>query len=112
MKGLAGFEQMRSLARIDHDHAFRMVDDPRVRREPSGPVSVGEDPEPSSQSASPPLDLRGLDPDRAGLNGMQLHALTAIDSFTTAAGVRALCSPNTCTGTSNRWSSTLPYSLR
>src|ERR1022692_2813698 len=62
MERFAGLEQMRPLARVHHDHAFRMVDDPRIRGEPSGPVSVGEYPEPSSQAESPPLDLRGLDP--------------------------------------------------
>jgi hypothetical protein len=79
MERLAGLEQMRPLARIHHDHAFRVGDDPRTRREPSRPLPVREHSEPSSQSASAPLDLRALDPDGAGSDGMELHALTTID---------------------------------
>jgi hypothetical protein len=79
MQGRAGFEQMRPLARIDHDHAFGMVDHPRIRREPSGPLAVPEHRKPSSQSASVPFDLCALDPDGAGLDGMELHAFTTIE---------------------------------
>jgi hypothetical protein len=84
MQGLAGVEQMHPLARVDDDDAFRMIDDPRIRRQPSGPVRVGEHPEPSSHSASAPFDLRGLDPDRARSDCVDLHALTV--TFRTMSG--------------------------
>src|SRR5580658_8196909 len=70
---------MRPLPRIHHDHAFWVFDDPRIRREPTGPLSVPEHSEPPSQPSPSPLDLCALNPDRAGLKGMELHALTAID---------------------------------
>jgi hypothetical protein len=70
MKRFTGLEQMRPLTRIHHDHAFGMVDDPRIRGEPSGPLSVREHSEPASQSASASLDLRAFDPDGAGLDGV------------------------------------------
>jgi len=70
VKRLAGFEQMRSLARIDHDNAFWVIDDPSVRWEPFGPSPVGENGEPSSYSASAPFDLRALYSDGAGLDGV------------------------------------------
>jgi hypothetical protein len=38
MKGLGAVEQIRPLARVDDNHAFRMVDDPRIGREPPGPA--------------------------------------------------------------------------
>ena len=61
---------MHALARIDHDHTFRMIDDPRVSGEPFGPVRVSENGEPSSQPAPTALDLRGLDADGASLDGV------------------------------------------
>ena len=61
---------MGPLARVDDDDALRMVDYPGVRGEPFGPVSISEDREPSSQPASAPFDLRSLDPDGTGLDGM------------------------------------------
>ena len=42
MKGGPGFEQMRSLAGIDDDDTFAMLDDPCVCRQPLGPAPVGE----------------------------------------------------------------------
>jgi hypothetical protein len=63
MERFARLEQMRSLSCIYHDHAFRMVDDPGIRREPSGPLMVREHTEPALESASAPLDLRAFDPD-------------------------------------------------
>ena len=70
MERFAGLELMRPLARVHHDHAFGMVDDPRIRGEPSSPPSVREHSEPALQSASVPLDLRAFDPDGAGLDGV------------------------------------------
>ena len=70
VKRLAAFEQMRALARIHYDDPFRVVNDPCVSGKPFGPVSVGENGEPTSQPASMPLDLRGLDPDGTSLEGI------------------------------------------
>ncbi len=70
MKRFAGLEQMRSLARVHHDHAFGMVDDPRIRGEPPGPLSVRKHAEPALQPPSAPLDLRAFDPNGAGLDGV------------------------------------------
>src|SRR5262245_6041988 len=79
MPGLGGFEQMRRLTGIHNDHAFRMIDDPRIRGQPFCPVLVAEYRETSSQSASAPFDLRSLDADRAGLNCEDLHAASTIE---------------------------------
>jgi hypothetical protein len=70
MERSAGLEQMRPLARVHHDHAFRMVDDPRIRGEPSSPLLVREHTEPASQPASVPLDLCAFDPNGPGLDGV------------------------------------------
>src|SRR6195256_5258833 len=64
---------MRTLPGVDHDDAFRMIDDPSVSREPAGPVPVGKNRKPPRQAVPLPLDLRGLDPDEPGLNGENLH---------------------------------------
>src|SRR6266478_10248496 len=64
---------MRSLPGVDHDDAFRMIDDPCVSRQPAGPVSVGKNRKPPRQAVPLPLDLRGLDPDESSLNGEDLH---------------------------------------
>jgi hypothetical protein len=40
MQGPAALQQVCSLARIDHDDPLGMVDDPGIRWEPFGPVSV------------------------------------------------------------------------
>src|SRR5882757_10645304 len=64
---------MRTLPGVDHDDAFRMIDDPCVSREPAGPVPVGKNRKPPRQAVPLPLDLRGLDPDEPGLNGEDLH---------------------------------------
>ncbi len=64
---------MRALPGIDHDDAFGMIDDPCIGRQPSGPVPIGKNRKPSRQSVSAPFDLRGLDPDKAGLDGVHLH---------------------------------------
>src|SRR4029078_11054420 len=45
MQGTGGVDEMGRLARIHHDHAFRMVDDPCIGGKPLGPVCVGEYPE-------------------------------------------------------------------
>ena len=79
MQGPAAFEEVGSLARIDHDHTFLMINHPGIRRKPSGPVSVQKHSEPSSQSASASFDLRGLDPDGAGLDRVELQAFATID---------------------------------
>src|SRR6185295_3602632 len=79
MQGLAAFQQVCPLARIDHDHTFRMVDDPGIRWKPVGPVRVAEYREPASQPAPPPFDLCGLDPDRARLDRVEFHAASRID---------------------------------
>src|SRR6266852_8658570 len=64
---------MRTLPGVDHDDAFRMIDDPCVSRQPAGPVPVGKNRKPPRQAVPPPLDLRGLDADEPGLNGEDLH---------------------------------------
>src|SRR6266704_6132071 len=64
---------MRTLPGVDHDDAFRMIDDPCVSRQPAGPVPVGKNRKPPRQAVPLPLDLRGLDPDEPGLNGEDLH---------------------------------------
>src|SRR5262245_36474611 len=63
-----GFEEMCRLTRIHHDHAFRMIDDPCVGWKPFGPLRVGKYPETPAQPMSSSFDLRGLDPNGAGLN--------------------------------------------
>ena len=73
MQRLAGFQEMRALPGIDHDDAFGMIDDPCIGRQPFGPVPIGKNRKPSRQSVSAPFDLRGLDPDKAGLDGVHLH---------------------------------------
>src|SRR6476620_11199366 len=70
---------MRSLPRIHDDHAFRMVDDPCIGRKPFRPMWVGEYPEPPAQPVSLPLNLRGLDTDRTGLDRVYGHARSTID---------------------------------
>src|SRR6266513_3659721 len=64
---------MRTLPGVDHDDAFRMIDDPCVSRQPAGPVPVGKNRKPPRQAVPLPLDLRGLDPDEPSLNGEDLH---------------------------------------
>src|SRR3981189_550403 len=64
---------MRTLPGVDHDDAFRMIDDPCVSRQPAGPVPVGKNRKPPRQAVPLPLDLRGLDPNEPGLNGVDLH---------------------------------------
>jgi hypothetical protein len=73
MQRLAGFEQMRALPGIDHDDAFAAVDDPYIGREPIGPDGVGKNREPPRPSMAASFDLRGLDPDKAGLNRVNFH---------------------------------------
>ena len=48
MQGGRGLKQVRALAGVDHDHAFRMLDDPRIAWKPLRPVSISEDRKPSS----------------------------------------------------------------
>src|SRR5262249_26813236 len=79
MQGFGAFQQVCSLSRIHDDHAFRVLEDPCVRRKPLCPVVIGEYRELTSQPAPATLDLRGLDPDRAGLDGVDLHTCLAID---------------------------------
>jgi hypothetical protein len=61
---------MRALAGIDHDDAVAMRDRPRISRQPIGPIAIGENGEPSRQTMAAAFDLRGLDADGAGLNGV------------------------------------------
>jgi hypothetical protein len=82
MQGFGAFEQMCSLARIHDDHAFRVLDDPCVRRKPLRPAAISKYREPASQPAPSALDLRGLDTDRAGLDGVDGHTFLAIDPTT------------------------------
>src|SRR5262245_2934624 len=79
MQGPGAVEQMRPLTRIDDDDAFGVIDDPRKGGQPIGPVPVGEDRKPASQPASPSLDLRGLDANRAGLDRVEVHTPSTID---------------------------------
>src|SRR4029453_4885188 len=58
MKRSDALEQMHPLPGIYDDHAFRMIDHPCVRRQPVGPVPIGEHPETSSQAAAPAFHLR------------------------------------------------------
>lgn len=67
------FQKVRSLTGIHHDHALRMVDGPGVGGQPRGPIAISEDRQPPRQSVSASLDLRSLDADGAGLDGVQLH---------------------------------------
>src|SRR3954470_18219552 len=83
MQRSPGFEQMHALARVDDDHAFRMFDGPGVRGKRVRPLPIGQHRQPASQRASPAFHLRGLDLNRAGLDGVDLHALTATDALTT-----------------------------
>jgi hypothetical protein len=70
MKGGPGFEQMRSLAGVDDNDTFSMLDNPYVCGQPFGPVLISEDGEPSSQPVSAPFDLRALYPDGTGPDRM------------------------------------------
>ena len=76
MEGLACLEKMRSLTSIDYNDAVAMLDDPRIGGKPVSPIAICENGQPSRQSVSAPFDLRGLDPDEAGLNGIYLHTGT------------------------------------
>jgi hypothetical protein len=51
---------------------------PSMTRQPFRPVGVGKDREPSRQPVPAPLDLRGLDPDEAGLNRMNFHGAISL----------------------------------
>src|SRR5262249_24392181 len=82
MEGPDAFEQMRPLARIHDDHPFGMIDHPYIGRQPAGPVSIGEEPEPAAHPVSPARDLRRLDPDRASLNRVDVHTFLKIDRTT------------------------------
>ena len=73
MQRFARFKQMCPLAGIDHDDTVRMVDDPRINRQPLGPVPVGKDGELARQSVPAAFDLRGFCSDEAGLDGVNLH---------------------------------------
>src|SRR6185437_11258506 len=73
MVRLRAFEQVRSLTGVDHHDAFGMFDGPGIGRQPIGPVAVTEDGEPSAQAVAAAFHLRGLDPDRAGLDGVNTH---------------------------------------
>src|SRR6266478_1131164 len=64
---------MRTLPGVDHDDAFRMIDDPCVSRQPAGPVPVGKNRKPPRQAVPLPFDLRGFDPDEPRLNGVDFH---------------------------------------
>src|SRR5262249_5641553 len=75
-------EQMCPLPGIHDDYAFGMLDRPRICRKPVAPVAVGEHAQAPPQPASTTFDLRGLDPDRAGLDGADVHTLLAIDRMT------------------------------
>jgi len=66
----AAVQSKSSRPRVHHDHAFGMVDDPRIRGKPSSPLLVREHTEPASQSASAPIDLRTFDPNGASLDGV------------------------------------------
>ena len=79
MQRRGGLEEMSPLTRVHHDHAFRMLDDPSVSRKPFSPMRVCEYCEPPTQSYASPLDLRRLDPNEAGLDGVDLHARPTID---------------------------------
>jgi len=63
---------MRSLACIDDDDTVAMLDGPGISWQPIGPVSVGEDGELPRQAMSTACNLCRLDPDRTGLDGMDL----------------------------------------
>jgi len=83
MQRSAGFEQVHTLAGVDDDHAFRMFNDPGIRGKPLCPLPIVQHRQPSTQPASPAFHLRSLDPDGAGLDGVDLHALTPTDALTT-----------------------------
>src|SRR5438445_114930 len=72
------FEQMRSLASVDYDDTFLVLDRPSVRRQPLGPVPVGENGKPSCQPVSLSLDLRTFYFDQAGLDCMNTHGSISI----------------------------------
>ena len=74
--GTCLFEKMRSLTSIDYNDAVAVLDDPRIGGKPVSPIAICENDQPSRQSVSAPFDLRGLDPDEAGLNGIYLHTGT------------------------------------
>ncbi|MGY4368499.1 hypothetical protein ACVW1A_004564 [Bradyrhizobium sp. LB1.3] len=69
----SGFEQMRSLASIDYDNTFLVLDRPSVRRQPLGPVPVAENGKPSCQPVSVSFDLRTFYFNEAGLDCMNTH---------------------------------------
>jgi hypothetical protein len=66
-------EQMRALSGIDDDQAILMLDQPGIGRQPAGPIAIGGDGQHAKGIRSAPFNLRGLDPNPAGLNGMHLH---------------------------------------
>jgi hypothetical protein len=59
MKGGPGFEQMRSLAGVDDNDTFSMLDNPYVCGQPFGPVLISEDCEPSSRALRRARSLSG-----------------------------------------------------
>lgn len=67
------FEQMRSLASVDYDDTFLVLDRPSVRRQPLGPVPVGENGKPSCQPVPVSLDLRTFYFNEAGLDCVNTH---------------------------------------
>src|SRR5262249_33020748 len=79
MERFAGLQEMRPLARVHHDHAFRVIDDPHKRRKPVRPVTVREYRESSTQPAPSSQNLCGLDADPSGLDRVDLHTRSTID---------------------------------
>src|SRR5262245_42456710 len=73
MQRPAGFQQMRSLPGVDHDDAIAMLDRPCIGRQPVGPSAISEDGKHPRLSPPAPFDLRGLDADETGLDGVNLH---------------------------------------
>jgi hypothetical protein len=74
-----GLQEMSRLTGVDHEYAFGMLDGPRVGGQPFSPMRVCEYREAATQSESSPLDLRGLDPNEAGLDAVDFHARPTID---------------------------------
>jgi hypothetical protein len=74
-----------ALASVDDDRAFRMIDQPCVRRQPSCPLPIAKDGEPPAEAAPSPADLSCLDPNCTGLDCVELHAFSAIERSTAGA---------------------------
>lgn len=70
---VARLEDPRRLPGVDDDRPARVLDDPRVDRQPVRPLAVAQGVEPPPGSARHRLELAALDPDQAGLEGVDLH---------------------------------------